>query len=165
MVIIRGGRVKDLPGVRYHIIRGTLDTQGVSDRRQRRSKYGAKRPEVSELSERRAQNQESRTMPRRRAAEKREVLPDAKFGDIVLTKFMNCLMTQGKKSAAEGIVYGAFETIEKARRSGSGQGVPRSAGQRQADPSRCARAGSAAPPTRFRWRFASTGARRSRSAG
>jgi small subunit ribosomal protein S12 len=44
VVLIRGGRVKDLPGVRYHIIRGTLDTQGVKDRRQRRSKYGAKRP-------------------------------------------------------------------------------------------------------------------------
>ena len=44
VVLIRGGRVKDLPGVRYHIIRGTLDTQGVADRRQRRSKYGAKRP-------------------------------------------------------------------------------------------------------------------------
>lgn len=44
VVLLRGGRVKDLPGVRYHIIRGTLDTQGVSDRRQRRSKYGTKRP-------------------------------------------------------------------------------------------------------------------------
>jgi len=44
VVMIRGGRVKDLPGVRYHIIRGTLDTQGVKNRRQRRSKYGAKRP-------------------------------------------------------------------------------------------------------------------------
>ena len=44
VVMIRGGRVKDLPGVRYHIIRGTLDTQGVEDRRQRRSLYGAKRP-------------------------------------------------------------------------------------------------------------------------
>ena len=44
LVLIRGGRVKDLPGVRYHIIRGVLDTQGVTDRRQRRSKYGAKRP-------------------------------------------------------------------------------------------------------------------------
>ena len=44
VVLIRGGRVKDLPGVRYHVIRGTLDTQGVADRRQRRSKYGAKRP-------------------------------------------------------------------------------------------------------------------------
>ena len=52
-------------------------------------------------------------MPRRRAAEKREVLPDAKYGDIVLTKFMNCLMLQGKKSSAEKIVYGALETIEK----------------------------------------------------
>ncbi len=44
VVMIRGGRVKDLPGVRYHVIRGTLDTQGVSDRRQRRSKYGSRRP-------------------------------------------------------------------------------------------------------------------------
>ena len=44
VVMIRGGRVKDLPGVRYHIIRGVLDTQGVADRKQRRSKYGAKRP-------------------------------------------------------------------------------------------------------------------------
>ena len=52
-------------------------------------------------------------MSRRRAAEKREVLPDAKFGDLVLTKFMNCLMLDGKKSAAEGIVYGAFDLMEK----------------------------------------------------
>ena len=44
VVLIRGGRVKDLPGVRYHILRGVLDTQGVKDRRQRRSKYGTKRP-------------------------------------------------------------------------------------------------------------------------
>jgi small subunit ribosomal protein S12 len=44
VVLIRGGRVKDLPGVRYHIVRGTLDTLGVSNRRQGRSKYGAKRP-------------------------------------------------------------------------------------------------------------------------
>jgi small subunit ribosomal protein S12 len=44
IVLIRGGRVKDLPGVRYHIIRGTLDTQGVQDRKQGRSKYGAKKP-------------------------------------------------------------------------------------------------------------------------
>ena len=44
VVMIRGGRVKDLPGVRYHIIRGTFDTQGVKDRKQRRSLYGAKRP-------------------------------------------------------------------------------------------------------------------------
>jgi small subunit ribosomal protein S12 len=44
IVLIRGGRVKDLPGVRYHIVRGTLDTQGVQDRKQARSKYGAKKP-------------------------------------------------------------------------------------------------------------------------
>ncbi|HUN64472.1 MAG TPA: 30S ribosomal protein S12 [Bacteroidota bacterium] len=44
IVLIRGGRVKDLPGVRYHIIRGTLDTAGVADRKQGRSKYGAKKP-------------------------------------------------------------------------------------------------------------------------
>jgi len=44
VVVIRGGRVKDLPGVRYHIIRGTADTQGVKDRKQRRSLYGAKKP-------------------------------------------------------------------------------------------------------------------------
>src|SRR4030088_1435084 len=44
VVLIRGGRVKDLPGVRYHMVRGTLDTQGVKDRKKRRSHYGAKRP-------------------------------------------------------------------------------------------------------------------------
>ena len=47
IVLIRGGRVKDLPGVRYHIIRGTLDTAGVNDRKQGRSKYGAKKPKAS----------------------------------------------------------------------------------------------------------------------
>ena len=46
VVLIRGGRVKDLIGVRYHVIRGTLDTQGVNDRKQSRSKYGAKRPKT-----------------------------------------------------------------------------------------------------------------------
>ena len=47
IVLIRGGRVKDLPGVRYHIVRGTLDTTGVTDRKQGRSKYGAKRPKAA----------------------------------------------------------------------------------------------------------------------
>ena len=46
VVMVRGGRVKDLPGVRYHIIRGTLDTSGVANRKQSRSKYGAKRPKA-----------------------------------------------------------------------------------------------------------------------
>ena len=47
IVLVRGGRVKDLPGVRYHIVRGTLDTAGVASRTQRRSKYGAKRPKAA----------------------------------------------------------------------------------------------------------------------
>ena len=51
-------------------------------------------------------------MSRRHRAEKREVIPDAKFGDIILTKFMNSIMYDGKKSVAEQIVYGALETIE-----------------------------------------------------
>ena len=52
-------------------------------------------------------------MSRRHRAEKREVLPDAKFGDLVLTKFMNSLMYEGKKSTAESITYGAFEIVER----------------------------------------------------
>ncbi len=52
-------------------------------------------------------------MSRRRTADKREILPDPKFGDAVVSKFMNCLMYQGKKSTAETIVYGAFEQIQK----------------------------------------------------
>src|SRR5207244_10970704 len=47
VVLIRGGRVKDLPGVRYHIVRGSLDTQGVKDRKQGRAKYGAKKPKAA----------------------------------------------------------------------------------------------------------------------
>jgi len=52
-------------------------------------------------------------MSRRHRAEKREVIPDAKFGDVILTKFMNSIMYDGKKSVAEAIVYGAFEVIEQ----------------------------------------------------
>ena len=56
-------------------------------------------------------------MSRRHAAEKREVLPDAKFGSLVVTKFMNCLMYAGKKSVAEQIVYGALDKIESRAKS------------------------------------------------
>jgi len=52
-------------------------------------------------------------MARRRRAEKREVLPDAKYGDVVVAKFMNSVMSRGKKSAAESIVYGSFDMIER----------------------------------------------------
>lgn len=50
VVLLRGGRVKDLPGVRYHMVRGSLDTAGVKDRKQSRSKYGAKRPKVAKAA-------------------------------------------------------------------------------------------------------------------
>jgi small subunit ribosomal protein S7 len=52
-------------------------------------------------------------MARRRRAERREINPDAKYGDLILAKFMNCLMYEGKKSVAESIVYGAFDTIQQ----------------------------------------------------
>lgn len=55
-------------------------------------------------------------MSRRRRAERREINPDAKYGDLVLAKFMNSLMYDGKKSAAEGIIYGAFDTIQQKTR-------------------------------------------------
>ena len=58
-------------------------------------------------------------MSRRRRAEKRQVLPDAKYGDLVITKFINCLMIAGKKSVAERILYGALEKIEDDADSGS----------------------------------------------
>jgi len=57
-------------------------------------------------------------MSRRHSAEKREVIPDPKFGDIVVTKFMNSIMYEGKKSVAESIVYGAFDSIEARMKSG-----------------------------------------------
>ena len=55
-------------------------------------------------------------MSRRHSAEKREIIPDAKYGDVVLTKFMNSIMYEGKKSLAEGIVYGAFDLVESRAR-------------------------------------------------
>ena len=105
VVLIRGGRVKDLPGVRYHIVRGSLDTQGVKDRKQSRSKYGAKAPQV-------APNGITEPMPRRSEVPKREILPDPKFNNVDVAKFVNVLMTRGKKSVAERIIYGALDTIK-----------------------------------------------------
>src|SRR6201988_2674493 len=67
VVLLRGGRVKDLPGVRYHIIRGVLDTQGVKDRKQRRSLYGAKRPKESRRLRKTANAFHGSSPPRRTA--------------------------------------------------------------------------------------------------
>ena len=63
-------------------------------------------------------------MARRRRPEKREILPDPQYGDEVLSKFMNSVMLDGKKSVAEGIVYTAMETVETARQEGPARRVP-----------------------------------------
>ena len=72
VVLLRGGRVKDLPGVRYHILRGNLDTQGVANRKQRRSLYGAK----------------PKSMSRKRKAPIRKVYPDPKFHSEVVSSLL-----------------------------------------------------------------------------
>ena len=77
IVLIRGGRVKDLPGVRYHVVRGTLDTAGVANRKQSRSKYGAKRPKGGAAATKKMIGcQETKNACLRRRPEPREVLPD-----------------------------------------------------------------------------------------
>ena len=63
-------------------------------------------------------------MSRRHSAEKREIIPDAKFGDLVVAKFMNTIMYEGKKSVAEAIVYGAFDGIESKAKTGPAARVP-----------------------------------------
>src|SRR5476649_1639090 len=103
-------------------------------------------------------------MSRRRAAEKREVLPDAKFGDIVLSKFMNTLMERGKKSVAERVVYGALDEVESKLKQDP---VPafHEALENESLRSKSARAASVAPPTRCPSKSAPSSARLSPSAG
>jgi small subunit ribosomal protein S7 len=134
VVMIRGGRVKDLPGVRYHIIRGVLDTQGVepqaapfevrrqaaevrSERQAGAALCGAALSYLEDWPERAAQDdlrlKRNERMSRRHRAEKREINPDPKFGDLVVSKFMNSIMSEGKKSTAERIVYGAFDRMQQ----------------------------------------------------
>jgi len=103
-------------------------------------------------------------MSRRHSAEKREVLPDPKFGNIIVTKFMNSVMYAGKKSVAEGIVYGAFGIIE-AKTKQSPLGVFEQALENVMPRSRFAPAASAARPTRSRSRFVRPAGRRWASAG
>ncbi len=94
IVMIRGGRVKDLPGVRYHIIRGTLDTAGVADRKQGRSKYGAKQGKVpTSLPGNGRHVRKKRSTPR-------ATIPDPKYGDVLVSEFINNIMKHGKKHLA-----------------------------------------------------------------
>ena len=99
IVLVRGGRVKDLPGVRYKIVRGSLDTQGVKNRKQARSRYGAKK--------------EKKLMPRKGPAPKRPLVIDPVYGSPVVTQLVNKVLLDGKKSIAEHIVYGALEGVRE----------------------------------------------------
>ena len=103
-------------------------------------------------------------MSRRHAAEKRDIIPDPKFGNIVVSKFMNAIMYDGKKSVAEGIVYGALEMIE-----GKTKQNPLNVFQQALDNvmprSRCAHVALAAPHTRCRSKCARRAVRRLASAG
>ena len=99
IVLVRGGRVKDLPGVRYKIVRGTLDTAGVRDRRQARSRYGAKKGASSDAA------QGSRRTTRGRA---RSRLPEPPRHAVI-----NKVLLDGKKTVAERTVYKALEVISE----------------------------------------------------
>ena len=99
IVLVRGGRVKDLPGVRYKIIRGALDTSGVRDRKQARSRYGAKR--------------EKKAMPRKGPAVRREVPVDPIYKSVIVTQITNKILERGKRTIAERIVYTALESVEQ----------------------------------------------------
>ena len=100
VVLVRGGRVKDLPGVRYHIVRGTLDCDGVKNREQGRSKYGAKRPKKGAAAAPRVRSKRVTTMPRRYRPQKRPVLPDIATTTLMIAMFINRMMHGGKKSTA-----------------------------------------------------------------
>ena len=104
IVLIRGGRVKDLPGVRYHVVRGTLDTAGVADRKQGRSKYGAKRPKRARRN--RICHADADLKPR-------EILPDPVYNSTLAEKFINSMMWDGKKTTSQRIFYGAMDKIKE----------------------------------------------------
>ena len=89
-------------------------------------------------------------MSRRRRAEKRQVLPDPKFGDLVVTKFMNYVMYEGKKAVAENIIYGAFDILESKRKDQGPLETFHSALDNVARRSKSVRAASAAPRTKCR---------------
>ena len=90
IVLVRGGRVKDLPGVRYKVIRGALDTSGVRDRAQERS-----------------------LMPRKGPAVRRELAPDPVYRSVLVTQFTNKILSRGKRTVAERIIYTALDTVKE----------------------------------------------------
>src|SRR5699024_7581522 len=109
VVLIRGGRVKDLPGVRYHIVRGALDTAGVEGRQQGRSKYGEKKPKKqTNIIEMRKGGEEK---PRKGPVPKRDVMPDPLYNSKLVTRLINQIMIDGKRGKAQKILYKAFELV------------------------------------------------------
>ncbi len=122
IVLVRGGRVKDLPGVRYHIVRGTLDSLGVDGRRRSRSKYGAKRPKAGagggEAAAKKGAEKKQwyliyvrkpSPMSRRRKVYKKEEIVDSRYGSPAVARLISTVMKRGKKSLAERIVYTAID--------------------------------------------------------
>ena len=142
IVLVRGGRVKDLPGVRYKVVRGALDTAGVRDRKKARSRYGAKANSRKERFE----------MPRKGPADKRKIDPDPIYQNQLVTQLINKILLTGKKSVAERIGLQGARADQRAHRERSGDhaeagGRERAAAARGASPG-----ASAAPRTRFRSR-------------
>ena len=103
VVLIRGGRVKDLPGVRYHVVRGTLDASGAVGPEQHQQ--GQPQPQALEVRRQAPEGlsqSRSRTMPRRREVPKRRIIPDPKFKDKLVAKFTNSLMLERQEGDRRG---------------------------------------------------------------
>jgi small subunit ribosomal protein S7 len=149
--LIRGGRVKDLPGVRYHIVRGTLDSIGVQERRPKPLEIRSEETEV--------------IMPRKGEVKKREGLPDPKYGDKQVAKFINTVMTRGKKSVAEGIFYRALDLVGSAHQGRRARGLQARGREHQAGRRGPFAARSAARPIRCRSKSGRSGGFRSACAG
>ena len=164
IVLVRGGRVRDLPGVRYHIVRGVLDSQGVADRKQARSKYGRRRKGNKVVSCPSFQVQvrfgtcnsnsvSGSTMAKEPHCQLHAPIPDLRFNSLLVSKFINCLMWDGKKATATRISTARWIKIKKRMTDVNPLDVFTQAGRTTSSRrSKSAPAASAAPTTRCRCR-------------
>ena len=123
IVLVRGGRVRDLPGVRYHIVRGALDTLGVDGRKQSRSLLRGEEVVSSDASSTVLEPRRATTLADcsrladvlmgRITASRKQLTPDPRYGSMLASKFINCLMHDGKKSVAQGVFYDALDIIKE----------------------------------------------------